>query len=57
MSKTMLRFILVILSFSGCAGMKVIYPNVESKDRGTRILDLYEGGLKIVSTYSCKLQS
>ncbi|MBK9038494.1 MAG: hypothetical protein IPL83_04905 [Bdellovibrionales bacterium] len=42
---------------TGCAGMKLIHPNDENKNNGTKALDLSEGRLKIVSTYTCKLQS
>lgn len=42
---------------SGCAGMKVISPKDENKDKGTKMLDLSSGSPKVVSTYKCKLDS
>ncbi|MBK7842238.1 MAG: hypothetical protein IPJ71_00880 [Bdellovibrionales bacterium] len=57
MSKTILGIFIVMSSFAGCSGLKVIHPNDENKDSGTKMLDLSEGSPKIVSTYTCKLQS
>lgn len=47
----------IVLLFTGCAGMKVINPNDENKDKGTKMLDLSSGSPKIISTYSCKIES
>ncbi len=45
----------VILSM-GCAGMKVIHPG-EENNAGTLALDVSEGQVKLVPTYTCKLES
>jgi hypothetical protein len=48
---------LVIVSWSGCAGMKVVRPNEENKNAGTKALDLSGGTPKFVSTHTCNLES
>ncbi|MBK8200985.1 MAG: hypothetical protein IPK68_01210 [Bdellovibrionales bacterium] len=57
MSKYRLCLAIVIFLLTGCSGMKVIHPNDENKNSGTKMLDLSGGMPKIVSTYTCKLQS
>lgn len=57
MSKYRLCLVIVLFLLTDCAGLKVIHPNDENKDSGTKMLDLSEGSPKIVSTYTCKLQS
>lgn len=49
--------ILISLSWNGCAGIKVINPNDQNKNTGTLALDTKEGQLKLVATYTCKLES
>lgn len=46
-----------LLTMSGCAGLKVINPNEQNKEEGTRILDWSGGQPKIESTFSCQLKS
>lgn len=48
---------IVMYLLTGCAGMKVINPNDENKDKGTKALDFSDGMPKIVSTFSCKIKS
>ncbi len=57
MAKTITALGSLIVLLAGCSGMKVINPNDENKDAGTKMLDFSDGSLKIVSTYSCKLES
>lgn len=54
----MKKIVLVImaLSFFGC-GMKVINPNDQNPNEGTLAVDVSGGKLKLVSTYTCKLES
>lgn len=47
--------ILVLLS-SGC-GLKVINPNDQNKNEGTLALDVSDGKVGLVATYTCKLES
>lgn len=37
--------------------MKVINPNNQNQNAGTLAVDVSEGQLKLVSTYTCKLES
>lgn len=46
-----------ILVCIGCAGMKVIHPNRQNENAGTLALDVQDGQLKVVATYTCKLES
>lgn len=48
---------LVVMSVVSCSGLKVINPNDQNKNAGTLALDLSEGGVKLVATYTCKLES
>lgn len=52
-----LIFVLLMLIVVGCAGMKVVNPKDENKDKGTKALDWSGGKPKIVPTFSCKLES
>lgn len=57
--KNYLLFLVVIwgmFSF-GCAGMKVINPNDQNQEAGTKMVDFSGGSFKIVETYSCKIES
>jgi len=56
MNSKVIVFIFTILSFTGC-GLKVINPNDQNKNEGTLALDTSGGGLKLVATYTCKLES
>ncbi len=42
---------------SGCAGIKVVNPNDQNKNAGTLSLDASGGQLKLVGTYTCKIES
>lgn len=55
----MKKYAAVSLMFllSGCAGMKVVKPGEQNKDANTKMVDWSGGSPKIVSTYSCKLDS
>ncbi len=44
-----------LIMISGCAGMKVVHPNDQNNEQGTKALDLSGGSLKIVDTYTCKI--
>lgn len=57
MLKILFHLGIMIFLLNGCAGIKVINPKDENKEKGTKMLDFSEGGPKIVSTFSCKLQS
>lgn len=46
-----------LLVVAGCAGMKVINPNDQNKNAGTLAVDVSDGQLKLVPTYTCKLDS
>jgi len=47
---------LILVSFAGCSGMKVINPNdPATKNAGTKMLDLSSGSPKIVSTFTCSI--
>lgn len=46
-----------VLSFVGCAGLKVVNPNDQNQNAGTLALDVTDGKLNLVPTYTCKLQS
>ena len=50
-------FLCSVIVLAGCAGMKVVKPEDENKDAGALALDLSTGEPKLVSTYSCKLDS
>jgi hypothetical protein len=57
MKKISLAFCLTVpLLLSACAGMKVINPN-EKNNEGTLALDTSGGQLRLVETYTCKLDS
>lgn len=58
MRKNIFYFLIVsfVLFISGCAGMKVIHPG-EENNAGTLALDVSEGQVKLVPTYTCKLES
>lgn len=47
----------VVLLITGCAGIKVINPKDQNPNAGTLALDASGGGLKLVETYTCKLES
>lgn len=48
----------ILLLLSACAGVKVINPNDDfEKNKNTKMLDISGGSLKVVSTYTCKLNS
>lgn len=45
-----------LVSFLGCAGMKVVYPNDDiQKNKGTLALDLSSGTPKLVETFTCTI--
>ncbi len=46
-----------LLLQSGCAGIKVVNPSDQNKNTGTLSLDATGGQLKLVGTFTCKLQS
>jgi hypothetical protein len=47
---------LVMASFVGCSGMKVIHPNdPATQNAGTKMLDFSSGVPRIVSTYTCSM--
>ena len=45
------------LSFMGCAGIKVVNPNDENKNKGTLAVDVAGGNFNLVETYTCYLES
>jgi|GEM_PF-4779761 len=55
--KTSTTFLgLILASFIGCSGMKVIHPNdPNTRNAGTMALDLSSGVPRIVSTFSCSI--
>lgn len=52
----MKKIILLSLLLSAC-GIKVINPNDQNQNEGTLAVDLSGGKLKLVETYTCKLES
>lgn len=52
-----LKIYFLIFSLTGCSGLKVINPNDNNPNAGTLALDLTNGDLKLVATYTCTLQS
>ncbi|MDG0816262.1 hypothetical protein [Bdellovibrio svalbardensis] len=56
MKKSVLVLFLSVLSIVGCSGIKVINPN-EENNAGTLAVDASGGQLKLVATYTCKLDS
>jgi hypothetical protein len=54
-NRLVLGLYLVALSFAGCSGMKVIHPNDRNPNAGTMALDVTDGQIKFVSTYTCTL--
>ena len=48
----MKKILILVLVFSGC-GLKVIHPNDENKNAGTKAVDWSSG--KVVDTYSCSI--
>jgi len=55
-TKRILFSAIVMLSLSAC-GLKVINPNNKNPNEGTLALDVDNVGVKVVSTYSCKVES
>lgn len=56
------KFLFLVLSSAmmliiACAGIKVINPNDQNPNAGTLAVDASGGGLKLVETYTCKLES
>ncbi len=52
----MIRFCgVLLLLMTACAGMKVVNPNDQQKEKGTLALDLSGGSMKLVETYSCSI--
>jgi len=55
-SEIMMMFVGLLLTLSGCAGMKVVNPNDPyEKNSGTKAVDWQSG--QIVDTYTCKYGS
>lgn len=49
-------FVLILASFTGCSGMKVIHPDdPATKNAGTKALDFSNGIPTIVSTFTCSI--
>ncbi len=46
-----------VFCYAGCSGIKVVKPSEPNKNQGTKMLDLSGGQIKIVSTYTCNLES
>jgi hypothetical protein len=48
---------LAVLAGAGCAGIKVVKPNDRNPNAGALAVDWSGGQPKLVSTYTCKLDS
>lgn len=48
---------ILVLSLTGCSGIKVINPNDKNPNSGTLALDTSNGKMKLVATYTCELNS
>jgi hypothetical protein len=59
MKKNIFTLILIfsIFVFIGCAGLKVVNPNDQNQNAGTLSVDASGGQIKLVSTYTCKIES
>ncbi len=57
MEKVKINFVILIFLMTGCSGIKVINPNNENKEKGTKMVDFSGGSPKIVSTHTCKIES
>lgn len=57
MKKDILATVFVALFISGCAGLKVIKPQEPNQNAGTLAVDFVDGVVKLVPTYTCKMES
>lgn len=48
---------LLFILLAGCAGLTVINPNDKNENAGTLAVDMKDGKLQLVGTYTCNLDS
>lgn len=55
--KSNLLTLMILIFVMGCEGMKVVRPGDQNENQGTLAVDLSGGQLKLVGTYTCRLES